>query len=510
MYLDFYQLNTVPFPITPEPEFLFLSPSHQAALGAIMYGIAERYGFIALVGEGGVGKTTILRAYLETVDPQQYKVIHIAQANIGFRALLRIFLHAFGVDVDTDDLGEMVHCLQQRLLTEYAQGRIVALIVDEAQNLPVETLEHLRMLSTLETATHKLLQIVLIGQPALTHKLDYQRLAFCTMLAPLTDEQSLAYIGHRLAKVAMAREPLFTQGALELIIAKAQGTPRLLNILCTKALIAGWKYREKPISATTVSSVIHQLEGAKRTPGRRHAPPWAPVLLLCAGVVGLALSGTGMLSSGALAGYVHQAIGTLKDLRHTAVTSVSTPQQRATPQQYSVSERVFSDRAVTETLQEHRATTPSSVSHTQQSTGHIEPSNGDSQVLRERIGSHTQPVETPSDDLPQTSQAMSGQDPGEGHVRLVPLEAREHQRVEPPPTTRTPRVTPTPPATPSGSARKSCDELKAEIQAKLDAKKITGYSLTIMASGDRTGQQIVGSCEGNTKKIAYTRSQYEQ
>jgi hypothetical protein len=103
-----------------------------------------------------------------------------------------------------------------------------------------------------------------------------------------------------------------------------------------------------------------------------------------------------------------------------------------------------------------------------------------------------------------------GQDPGEGYIRLVPRESLESQRLETPPATLPPRVTPPPPAAPIGRALKSCDALKAEIQAKLDAKRITGYALTIMASGDLKGQHIVGSCEGNTKKIAYNRSRNAQ
>src|SRR5262245_7289990 len=267
MYLDFYHLKKAPFHITPDPEFLFLSPSHKAALGSIIYGIEERQGFVAITGEVGLGKTTILRSYLERIDQSRLKTIYIFNANISFRSLLKTIFREFGLEFEADDLFEMVNRLHQVLIEEYKQGRNVALIIDEAQNMPIETLENLRMLSNLETATEKLVQIVLIGQPEFEHRLNLnelrqlkQRLVIRSTIEALTTEESLAYIEHRLAKVALAEAPIFTKGALKLILDKANGTPRTLNILCTNALITGFGYKQKPIKAGTVKQVLADFE----------------------------------------------------------------------------------------------------------------------------------------------------------------------------------------------------------------------------------------------------------
>jgi general secretion pathway protein A len=289
MYLDFYQLKKAPFHITPDPDFLFLSPSHKAALGSIIYGIEERQGFVAIIGEVGLGKTTILRSYLERIDQQQLKTIYVFNANISFRSLLKTIFREFNVNFESDDLFEMVNRLHQVLIEEYKQGRNVALIIDEAQNMPIETLENLRMLSNLETSTEKLVQIVLIGQPEFENRLNLnelrqlkQRVVIRSTIAPLTDEESMAYIEHRLAKVAMTQAPLFTRGALKRITQQAKGTPRVLNILCTNALIAGFGYRQKPISVGTVKEVIAEAAGTRQR--RRFHPglSWAAALVMCA------------------------------------------------------------------------------------------------------------------------------------------------------------------------------------------------------------------------------------
>src|SRR5713101_1791087 len=268
MYLDFYTLKRAPFHITPDPEFLFLSPSHKAALGALVYGIEARQGFVALVGEVGLGKTTILRSYLEHVDPSYLKTIYIFNANVSFSDLLKTVCRECGLDVSTEDVFDTVNRLYQVLIEAYQQGRNVALIVDEAQHMPLETLEHLRMLSNLETSTQKLIQIVLVGQPEFEAKLNNhalrqlkQRLVIRGTISPLTDEESRDYILYRLAKVVMVDEPIFTKGALREIIKYAQGTPRAINVLCTNALIQGFGYHKRPISTKIIKEVVADYTG---------------------------------------------------------------------------------------------------------------------------------------------------------------------------------------------------------------------------------------------------------
>src|SRR5262245_39893243 len=268
MYLDFYHLKKAPFHITPDPEFLFLSPSHKAALGALVYGIEERQGFVTLIGEVGLGKTTILRSYLERVNQSQLKPIYIFNSNVSFSDLLKTLCREFDIEVLTEDIADTVNRLHQVLIEEYKQGRNVALIVDEAQHMPIETLEHLRMLSNLETSTQKLIQIVLVGQPEFDAKLNNhalrqlkQRLVIRGTISPLTDEESRDYIIYRLAKVVTVDEPIFTKGALRKIIKQAQGTPRVINILCTNALIHGFGYNQRRISTKIVKEAVAEYTG---------------------------------------------------------------------------------------------------------------------------------------------------------------------------------------------------------------------------------------------------------
>ncbi|MDH3772231.1 MAG: AAA family ATPase, partial [Nitrospirota bacterium] len=167
MYLAYYGLQREPFHTTPDPSFLFLSPSHKEALGAIIYGVEKRKGFIAIIGEVGTGKTSILRAYLERKAPQKQKTIYIFNPVLSFHELLIAIFRGLELVPRHDDVPEMVNQLHEALVAEFQAGGTVVLAIDEAQNMPVETLENLRMLSNLETSTDKLIQIILLGQPEL-------------------------------------------------------------------------------------------------------------------------------------------------------------------------------------------------------------------------------------------------------------------------------------------------------------------------------------------------------
>lgn len=281
MYLDFYLLKKEPFHVTPDPEFLFLSPSHKAALRALAYGVEERQGFVALLGEVGLGKTTILRSYLERVDQSQLKPIHLLHGNLSFRELLHTLCQECGLEGTTENIAETITRLHHVLIGEYQQGRNVALLVDEAQHMPLETLEQLQMLSNLETSTQKLLQIVLVGQPEFEAKLNAealrqlkQRLVIRATIVPLTAEESRDYILYRLAKVRLADNPIFTRGALQAIITQAQGIPRVLNTLCTNALIQGFVNGQPRISVKIAQEVIAEYTGKKPRQGWR---PWVAV-----------------------------------------------------------------------------------------------------------------------------------------------------------------------------------------------------------------------------------------
>ena len=291
MYQDYYHLRKEPFHITPDPEFLYLSPSHKQALGSIIYGVKNRKGFIVITGEVGVGKTTILRSYLEGLTKEKTKVIYIFNANVTFPNLLRTIYRELGIFSNTEDVVEMLNELYQILMEEYKHGNTVLLIVDEAQNMPMRTLENLRMLSNLETSKDKLLQIVLVGQSEFENILDEynlrqlkQRIAIRSTIQSLSEKESLAYIEHRLAKAAFNGSPVFTKGALKKIVKEARGIPRNLNILCDNALITGFGYKMKPVSGKIVKEVIHDLNGGreeKRSSLKWLIPPAAlPVLVI--------------------------------------------------------------------------------------------------------------------------------------------------------------------------------------------------------------------------------------
>ena len=271
MYERFYGLRKAPFHITPDPEFLFLSPTHKEALASIVYGVEMRKGFVLIVGEVGLGKTTILRSYLERVDKKRLRIIYIFNPNVPFSALLDSIEQAAGLDVrPEDDVVVRVHRLSEVLIEEYRQGRNVVLVVDEAQNMPVETLENLRLLSNLETSKDKLIQIALIGPPELEGLLDRhelrqlkQRIAVRSTLAPLRATESLAYIRYRLKKAGPEDTRVFTKGALRRIVKHGKGIPRTLNILCDNALITGLGYQKKPVTTAIVREVIADLKGQR-------------------------------------------------------------------------------------------------------------------------------------------------------------------------------------------------------------------------------------------------------
>jgi general secretion pathway protein A len=270
MYLKYYNFRREPFQITPDPEFLFLSPSHKEAMASIIYGIEGKKGFIAIVGGVGVGKTTILRSYLEKIDRNTAKIIYIFNANLSFKSLLQTIYQELGIVPRTDDIFLMVNQLNEVLIEHYKKGNTVVLIIDEAQNMPVETLENLRMLSNLETATDKLIQIVLIGQPEFNDKLDLyelrqlkQRIAIRTTILPLTRIESERYIRHRLSKVMLRDDPVLTQWAVKEIVRYSKGIPRVINIVCDNAFITGYGYQKKPVTARIVREICADFDSNK-------------------------------------------------------------------------------------------------------------------------------------------------------------------------------------------------------------------------------------------------------
>lgn len=270
MYTAFYGLKKEPFHTTPDPNFLYLSPSHKEAMGAIIYGIERRKGFIAIFGEVGVGKTTIIRAYLEQTSDRKQKTVYILNPVVSFHELLLDIFRSLELVPSGNDTAEMVNQLQEFLIQEYRSESTVVLVIDEAQNMPVKTLEQLRLLSNLETSTDKLIQMVLIGQPELHTVLEHptlkslqQRIALRATIQPLNPQESQSYIEHRVALASVTGAPVFTQGAMKTIIREAHGIPRKLNIICDNALITGYGKQRKPVSISEVREVLADMDTSR-------------------------------------------------------------------------------------------------------------------------------------------------------------------------------------------------------------------------------------------------------
>ena len=273
MYLDLYKLDKHPFHITPDPEFLFLSASHREAISSIIYGIEQRKGFIAITGEVGVGKTTILRSYLKQINPKMFKVIYIFNSAISFNQLLKQILVELGIPVKDEDDSDRVNRLFQFIVKQYNKKQCVIFIIDEAQNMPIDTLERLRLLSNLETAEDKLLQIILVGQPELQRKLEMpelrqleQRIAVHGRINPLNHDEGVAYILHRLMKSSVIYSPVFTQEAMNIIVDEAKGIPRVINILCDNALVTGMGYQRNPVDGAIAREVVADMNRNKPVP----------------------------------------------------------------------------------------------------------------------------------------------------------------------------------------------------------------------------------------------------
>ena len=290
MYLRFFGLNEKPFAITPDPRYLYLSERHAEALAHLLYGVNEAGGFIQLTGEVGTGKTTVVRTLLSRV-PHHADVAVILNPRVTPVEFLLTICEELGLgiaDADRDSVKQMVDALNRRLLSAHAEGRRIIVIVDEAQNLSAEVLEQVRLLTNLETPTQKLLQIILIGQPELRELLDRtelrqlaQRITGRYHLEPLSREETLGYVRHRL-RVAGAAEDIFTPSALAEVHRLAAGVPRVINVTCDRALLGAYTQETRKVTSSLVRLAAGEVYG------RRFMPPWLGWLGGALGLVGIA------------------------------------------------------------------------------------------------------------------------------------------------------------------------------------------------------------------------------
>lgn len=267
MYLDYYGLTEPPFDITPNPRFLFFSPRHREAFNHLLYGIRERKGFVQLTGEVGAGKTTLCRSMLEQLG-DRFETALILNPVLNADQLMKAVAMEFGLDVKGMDRLETVAAINQFLLRLAEHGKDAVLIIDEAQDLSVDLLEQVRLLSNLETDDRKLLQIVLLGQPELRHRLNEyglrqlrQRITVRYHLTPLKRNEVAQYVQHRLSVSGAKGAPYFTSGAIWRVYVYSKGIPRLVNAVCDKCLLAGFVQQRETIDYGMVGLAIRELEG---------------------------------------------------------------------------------------------------------------------------------------------------------------------------------------------------------------------------------------------------------
>jgi len=266
MYAEFFGFREMPFNITPDPRFLYLSPTHVEALQHLRYGISEKKGFIVLTGEVGCGKTTICRRLLEDMEDQDIETALILNPRLSETQLLQAILRELNVEKVKRSRQDLLEQLNAHLLELIDHGKDIVLIIDESQNMSFEALEHVRLLSNLETHTQKLLQIILIGQPELKEKLKQDRLRQLRQrvlvyydLKPLSQEQVAAYIQHRLTLAGGNGRPTFTPLALKKIYRKSQGVPRMVNNICDKAILSAYIKSKDTVSWWDVRRAIKEL-----------------------------------------------------------------------------------------------------------------------------------------------------------------------------------------------------------------------------------------------------------
>ncbi len=294
MYEALYGLRELPFRLTPDPHYLFLSEHHREALGHLLFGIREGAGFVAVTGEIGTGKTTLLRTLLRELESNTV-VAYIFNPALSDLELLQTVNSEFALPSGSTSKKELVDALNRFLVAEKEAGRRVIVIVDEAQNLAPSVLEQLRLLSNLETETDKLLQIVLVGQPELRDMLGRpdleqlnQRITVRWHLAALDRDETAAYVRHRLRVAGgPAAAGLFTSAALRRIYGYAAGVPRLINIVAHRTLLIGYTEERRSITRAIVSRAVRELRRDDAAAHRRidHVLGWRAIGATAAALV---------------------------------------------------------------------------------------------------------------------------------------------------------------------------------------------------------------------------------
>jgi type II secretory pathway predicted ATPase ExeA len=267
MYKKFFGLHESPFNVNPDPRYLFLTEHTQEALSVLTYGIQNRKGFILLSGEVGTGKTTLVNKLLEWLHREAVPTAFLFNSRLNVTQFFDFVMADFGITCESRLKSQVLMRLNHWLLERYRAGETAVLIIDEAQNLSLQLLEEIRLLTNLETATEKLLQIVLSGQPELELKLKRvelrqlrQRITLRCKTLPLTLPEVRGYINRRLSIAGADGLPVFTPEAVETIHKYSRGIPRVINLLCEHALISAFADQQRPVPAETIETVAREFE----------------------------------------------------------------------------------------------------------------------------------------------------------------------------------------------------------------------------------------------------------
>ncbi len=266
MYCKYYGLKERPFNVTSDPAFFFSSKKHKEAISHLFYGVSQRKGIIVLTGEIGTGKTTICRFFLNQIG-KNVKTAFILNPTFSEVQLLESIVKDFGINSKNKNKLEMVFELNNFLLKESEAGNNLVLIIDEAQNLKPLLLEQIRLLSNLETEKDKLLQVILVGQPELNQRLNLydlrqlrQRIMVRYHIGPLENLEIKDYINHRLEVAGSARKIEFSDEAVDMVSRFSSGTPRLINMICDRALLAGFVSETNHIDFNIIKRCVGELD----------------------------------------------------------------------------------------------------------------------------------------------------------------------------------------------------------------------------------------------------------
>jgi type II secretory pathway predicted ATPase ExeA len=267
MYKSFFKLKENPFNVNPDPRYLYLTKEIEEALTGLMYGIQTRKGFITLTGEVGTGKTTLVNRLLDWLHHKRAKTAFLFNSRMNTNQLFDFILAEFDIVCDSKSKSQQLLRLNHWLLDRYRAGETVVLIIDEAQNLTYPVLEEIRLLTNLETATDKLLQIVLSGQPELEEKLRLpqlrqlrQRIMLRCKTSAFTKEQTHEYIAERLRIAGADAQPIFSPEAMDAVYFYSLGIPRVINLLCEHSLVNAYVEQQRPVMPKTVAEVASEFQ----------------------------------------------------------------------------------------------------------------------------------------------------------------------------------------------------------------------------------------------------------